>query len=533
MAVKFLHNLNLNQLEIQNARIQNLGSDPAQGVSGQVYYNTTVNKMRLHNGSSWIDIAGDITDVIAGLGLTGGGTAGSVTLNVNPDNTTLQIVGDTVAAKTAAVVNGGTALATGDQIYDFVIGQGYSTTVGTVTSVTVTGSNGLAGTGTVTSSGTITLTNADKGSDQAIFKTLTFGASSINAEVNNETVLFSGQNGITYNVVGKSVEISLDSVPNAALANSSVTYTAGSGLTGGGSVALGASATLNVGAGDGISVSADAVAVDATVVRTSGEQTIAGIKTFSNDVIVNGDLYVNGTTTTVNTETIALADNIITINSNAVAAVENGGMEVFRGAGEFKPSVLWVEGEQRWEITNDGTTYHRIPIAGEYNNLTYNISAVDSTATSKKIRLSDGVTNDDVTIAVAGSLAIARSGDTITLTATDTNTQRTDEEIRDVAGTQVAAGANIGVSVSYDDANNRVNFINSYNVQSQILPLGQSTYDVDLGVAFPAVINVYDNSTGDQVITEISQNPATNQVTVRFAGATTTDYVVVASGVRA
>ena len=55
---------------------------------------------------------------------------------------------------TAAVVNAGTALATGDQIYDFVIGLGYSTTVGTVTSVAA--GNGLSFT-TITASGSVTL----------------------------------------------------------------------------------------------------------------------------------------------------------------------------------------------------------------------------------------------------------------------------------------------------------------------------------------------------------------------------------------
>ena len=39
----------------------------------------------------------------------------------------------TLSAITDAVVNGGPSLATGDQIYDFVIGLGYSTTLGTVT----------------------------------------------------------------------------------------------------------------------------------------------------------------------------------------------------------------------------------------------------------------------------------------------------------------------------------------------------------------------------------------------------------------
>ena len=55
---------------------------------------------------------------------------------------------------TAAVANAETALATGDQIYDFVIGLGYSTTVGTVTSVAA--GNGLSFT-TITASGSVTL----------------------------------------------------------------------------------------------------------------------------------------------------------------------------------------------------------------------------------------------------------------------------------------------------------------------------------------------------------------------------------------
>ena len=56
------------------------------------------------------------------------GSGDGITVNANDvavdvDDTTIQIVSSEVAAKTAAVVNGGTALATGDQIYDFVTGQ--------------------------------------------------------------------------------------------------------------------------------------------------------------------------------------------------------------------------------------------------------------------------------------------------------------------------------------------------------------------------------------------------------------------------
>lgn len=62
-------------------------------------------------------------------------------------------------------------------------------------------------------------------------------------------------------------------------AATSTTITAGSGLANGGSLA--ANRTIDVGQGDGITVNADTVAVDSTVVRTTGTQTITGNKIIS------------------------------------------------------------------------------------------------------------------------------------------------------------------------------------------------------------------------------------------------------------
>jgi hypothetical protein len=59
------------------------------------------------------------------------------------------------------------------------------------------------------------------------------------------------------------------------------TLTAGSGLVGGGD--LSSDKTFNVGQGDGITVSADSIAVDSTVVRTTGTQGINGLKSFYNN----------------------------------------------------------------------------------------------------------------------------------------------------------------------------------------------------------------------------------------------------------
>lgn len=81
MAQRFLTSINLSQNELQNARIQNLGANPSAPVEGQVYYNTASKAILLYNGSGWINIAGDITEVIAGNGLTGGGSGGSITIN--------------------------------------------------------------------------------------------------------------------------------------------------------------------------------------------------------------------------------------------------------------------------------------------------------------------------------------------------------------------------------------------------------------------------------------------------------------------
>lgn len=104
------------------------------------------------------DVTGLLTKrSVASLG--GGGTVTSVS-STTTDQLTVATPTTTPALTivTGAVVNAGTALATGDQIYDFVIGQGYSTTVGTVTSVSGTGTvDGLTLSGTVTSSGNLTL----------------------------------------------------------------------------------------------------------------------------------------------------------------------------------------------------------------------------------------------------------------------------------------------------------------------------------------------------------------------------------------
>ena len=80
----------------------------------------------------------------------------------------------------------------------------------------------------------------------------------------------------------------------------------------------------------------------------------------SSGVVVSGNFTVQGTTTTVESNTVAVADNILTLNSDTTgAATQNAGIEIERGD-DANVSLRWNEGTDVWQFTNDGATYTQI-----------------------------------------------------------------------------------------------------------------------------------------------------------------------------
>ena len=134
MAIPFLSNINLNGNQALNLALHNKTTPPSNPTVGQIYFDTSENgvtdandgKVLVYNGSQWVSIAGDIQSV---------GTTTSnqltVTNGTGPDVS--------LAIQTGAVADGGTALATGDQIYDFVTGLGYVESVAGGTYLTNSG----------------------------------------------------------------------------------------------------------------------------------------------------------------------------------------------------------------------------------------------------------------------------------------------------------------------------------------------------------------------------------------------------------
>jgi len=94
------------------------------------------------------------------------------------------------------------------------------------------------------------------------------------------------------------------------------------------------------------------------------------------DLTVNGDLTVVGNTSQNNVATLNVSANEIIMNDGVTGAPSlNGTLKIDRGS-SADTSVRWNETTDRWEFTNDGSTYYNIPIGT--NDLTNNAGFLTS-----------------------------------------------------------------------------------------------------------------------------------------------------------
>ena len=217
-------------------------------------------------------IAHSGVSITAGSGLTGGGTiAATRTLNIG-EGTGITVSADAIATNDAEIVH--------DNLSGFVSDEHVAHS-----GVTLTAGSGLTGGGTIAASRTF---NIGEGTG------ITVSADAI--ATNDAEIVHDNLSGF---------------VADEHIAHSSVSVTAGSGLTGGGTIA--ASRTLNIGAGTGVTVNANDIAIGQDV-ATTADVTFNSLTT-TDGLIVGGNLQVTGTTTTVNSTSLEITDNMIYMNA--------------------------------------------------------------------------------------------------------------------------------------------------------------------------------------------------------------------------
>ena len=165
--------------------------------------------------------------------------------------------------------------------------------------------------------------------------------------------------------------------------------------------------------------------------RSDVDDTMAG------SLIVQGDLTVSGNTTYVNTETIQLADNIITLNANHTGAPsQNAGLEIERGT-ESNVVIQWNEANDYWEIASGGILGRIITTGDEGSGNGFDADLLDGQEGTYYVDFTNATNKPDPQIDVNITGKVTGSG---TTTLTDL-TNGTIDITAELANTAVTAGS--------------------------------------------------------------------------------------------
>lgn len=188
------------------------------------------------------------------------------------------------------------------------------------------------------------------------------------------SVTFSNTLAVTGNVT-LSNTLSVSNIISAVTVGGLITGTSGLSITG----TANASVALNVGANVSLTTTRVTVgnstvntAINSTAIFTTGTANVGntlgvvGAATFSNNVTITGDLTVTGTTTYVNTATLNVSDNIVTLNSDwSGTPSENAGIEVNRGT-SANVQFMWDETNDRWSSNGQPLAVAAFSTSGVY-----------------------------------------------------------------------------------------------------------------------------------------------------------------------
>lgn len=194
--------------------------------------------------------------------------------------------------------------------------------------VTITAGDGLTGGGDITTSRTINVVGGDG---------ITANADEIEVTVDNSTIELSASDG------SGAIRVKDSGITNAKLANSSLTI----GST---NIALGATSTTLAGL---TQIDVDNVRIlDNTIASTTGVLYIDPnpIDSDGGEVIIRGDLTVQGVTTTVNSTTVSINDKNIVLADSAATAGEADGAGLTINGPTIPATFTYNGSNDEWEM---------------------------------------------------------------------------------------------------------------------------------------------------------------------------------------
>ena len=160
------------------------------------------------------------------------------------------------------------------------------------------------------------------------------------------------------------------------------------------------------------------VDISAPAVNITGPLNVNDDTTFQQNVVIEGNLDVLGTLNAINKQTLDVADNQITLNSNWTGApTQDAAIIVNRGTAN-DTALLWSESNDQWQLTNDGTHYHAIArkyvaVIGDDSlnqfQLTHNLNSYDVTIQVYENNPARELVETDVSINDANSVIIGFS----------------------------------------------------------------------------------------------------------------------------
>ena len=349
MAINFLNNVDLNQNQLIQAAIESQPNDAAAGtnpVEGQLYFNTTVDALKIYAGGAWVEVGA--TSGVESLTTTDG-----TYINLTPNSATIGNV--TVTADLSAV--DGTSIAS-DR---FLTKNNKWATIpfGDITEV-----QGGTYINVTNQTGPIPIVNHD----------LTSRSNTTSAAAPAYGATFTAVDSITTNSTGHVTVVNTKTVTIPASDNTNTTYTlptsAGAAntavvtLTPGGSGGGGGSVTFS-GTADEIRVSETTGANGTVIVGLPADVTISSDLTVGDNVtLTGGNLSVTGTGSFTGQVTVPTANTGTSAPNLAQVELLIAGVGVFQGSYNAATNTPALEGGSN--IALDTGDYFVVSVSGSF-----------------------------------------------------------------------------------------------------------------------------------------------------------------------